>query len=133
MVDRVEIELGSLKFVAALYIGFELLVNYGAVRQSVDYINQDVTTYAVPFAKQVTRQLYNLDPVLTAPAASAVEEPDRKPSAAAAVAPAESEEMMKLLKEIREEMGRLAAASRPGEQIHATEGGQLAPQLNAAP
>jgi hypothetical protein len=128
LVSEVKVEIGSLKLIGALMLGFEVLVNYGELRASLDYINKDVTEYAIPFAKQATRQLFDLEAVSPASAATATEEVARQPSASAPIPPAESEEV-KLLKEIRDQVTRLNALAAPaaavpsGDQIHAAETG----------
>jgi hypothetical protein len=118
LVDRVEIEVGSFKFLAALYIGFELVSNYGALRTGVDYINQDLHTYAVPFAKQITRQVFDLEPAaVPIPPATVVQEPAR-PAAAAQAAPEESETIRRL-KDIQDQIGdlrRQAGTPRAADQ-----------------
>jgi hypothetical protein len=82
-----------------------------SIRTSLDYIAKDVTEYVIPFSKHIARQLLDLDPTSSALAAPAVEDVTREPSATAAIPPVESEEL-KLLRDIREQIGALAAAAQ---------------------
>ena len=61
MVSRVEIGIGSWEVIAYLLVALNAFTNYGAIRQSVDYLHQDFEAYVVPFAKRAAQQVLGLD------------------------------------------------------------------------
>jgi hypothetical protein len=70
MIDTVEIEIGSMKLTAGFLIGLEVFTNYGAVRESMERLHDDIVTYAIPAGQQIAGRLLHLDAKAVGSAAS---------------------------------------------------------------